>query len=389
MTNARFDAAWIAHVFVNELILIYPVYAIMMQEAGVSAFELSLLFVIWSLSALLLEVPTGVLGDLFNRKLVVASAGGFKACGFMVWLIEPSFAGFAGGFVLWSIGGALRSGTEQALLHDSLTDQGRPLEFAKVYGRSRAAEGIGVVSAMLLGGALAELSDYQLPLIASIAAPIVSALLILAFIPDLQGTRGKSAKEPGRTLRVAFKEIRASRVIAVIAGMFTLLAGVAGVLDEYIGPLLQETGRFSLTAIGVWYGVVLLAHTIGVSLAHRFADFGLSRIATVFVIGNALLVVSLTIPSDSLPLLLVGYFLLSGLAEVRLETLLQENIESHSRATVTSLAQLGMEAWGIALFLGLGLGAQWSNWSLAIGVLGAFSALVAVGFWGIVTRPTR
>ena len=261
MTNARFDAAWIAHVFVNELILIYPVYAIMMQEAGVSAFELSLLFVIWSLSALLLEVPTGVLGDLFNRKLVVASAGCFKACGFVVWLIEPSFAGFAGGFVLWSIGGALRSGTEQALLHDSLTDQGRLLEFAKVYGRSRAAEGIGVVSAMLLGGALAELSDYQLPLIASIAAPIVSALLILAFIPDLQGTRGKSSKEPGTTLQVAFKEIRASRVIALIAGMFTLLAGVAGVLDEYIGPLLQETGRFSLTAIGVWYGVVLLAHT--------------------------------------------------------------------------------------------------------------------------------
>lgn len=388
MTNTRFDTAWIAQVFVNELIVIYPVYAIMMQETGVSAFELSILFVIWSLSALLLEVPTGVLGDLFNRKHVLAAGGFCKAGGYAVWLIEPSFFGFAGGFVLWSVGGALRSGTEQALLYDSLSAQGRALDFAKVFGRSRAAGGIGVVTAMLIGGALAE-SGYSLPLMLSVAAPVISALLILGLIPDLPGRRSESSRKANMTLRTAFGEIRTSRVLVMLAGMFTLLGSVTGVLDEYIGPLLRETERFRLTEIGVWYGIVMLARTAGVMLAHRAPDFGLARIAAVFVLSNAILALSLLTPGDTLPLLLTACFFLSGLAEVRLESLLQESIESASRATITSLAQLGKEAWGIALFLALGLGAQWSSWSLAIGTLGACTLLLALGFLGVGASATH
>ncbi|MFV2090345.1 MAG: hypothetical protein ACC642_06805, partial [Pseudomonadales bacterium] len=61
MINRHIESVWLAQAFFHELILIYPVYAIMMLEAGLSGFNLSVLFIVWSLSSLLFEIPSGVI----------------------------------------------------------------------------------------------------------------------------------------------------------------------------------------------------------------------------------------------------------------------------------------------------------------------------------------
>ncbi len=57
MTLRKLERAWLSLQLFDELILIYPTYAIMMQGQGISAVELSVLFVIWSASGILFEVP--------------------------------------------------------------------------------------------------------------------------------------------------------------------------------------------------------------------------------------------------------------------------------------------------------------------------------------------
>lgn len=143
--------------------LIYPTYAILMAERGVGPTALALLFVLWSGSAILFEVPSGVIGDLYSRTRVVAAGSAIKGAAFGVWWLWPSLPGFALGFVGWSLGESLRSGTSEALLHDALADRGEAEDFEEVLGRGLAASGIGVVLALAMGGALAE-SGYGLPL---------------------------------------------------------------------------------------------------------------------------------------------------------------------------------------------------------------------------------
>ncbi|MCB1683888.1 MAG: hypothetical protein KDI31_05370, partial [Pseudomonadales bacterium] len=94
---------WPAQAFLDDLILIYPVYAIMMQEAGISGVELSGLFIVWSLAALLFEIPSGVIGDRLNRKLYIGFGALVSGSGYLVWLFWPTLPGFALGFVLWSL----------------------------------------------------------------------------------------------------------------------------------------------------------------------------------------------------------------------------------------------------------------------------------------------
>lgn len=47
----------------SELVPLYPLYALLFLDTGLSAAEISLLFAAWSVTALLTEVPAGALAD--------------------------------------------------------------------------------------------------------------------------------------------------------------------------------------------------------------------------------------------------------------------------------------------------------------------------------------
>ena len=62
----------------EDLIPLYPVYAILFADAtvpgaGLTAAEISALFAIWSLSTVIVEVPTGVLADRFSRRRLLVA----------------------------------------------------------------------------------------------------------------------------------------------------------------------------------------------------------------------------------------------------------------------------------------------------------------------------
>ena len=92
--SRRFRFAWYAHHLLAELVLIYPVAAIMMGERGVAPFDLSLLFALWSLAVVAAEVPTGVLADRVSRRRLLIVSRLVKGCCFLTWLACPGFWGY-------------------------------------------------------------------------------------------------------------------------------------------------------------------------------------------------------------------------------------------------------------------------------------------------------
>ena len=92
MTNAKkFEWVWYAHGFLRELVLIYPTYAIMMQQGGISAIELSTLFIIWSFALFVFEVPSGILADRISRRNLLVISGMIKGSTFLIWWLVPGF----------------------------------------------------------------------------------------------------------------------------------------------------------------------------------------------------------------------------------------------------------------------------------------------------------
>lgn len=371
--NRHIEPVWLAQSFLDEFILIYPVYAIMMLDTGVSALELSALFAIWSLSSLMFEIPSGIIGDLTNRKIYVAVGSLVRACGYLTWLAYPELIGFALGFLLWSLGSAIHSGTMQALLHDVLVEQGRGAEFARIYGRGKAMDSAGVLVAMGIGGFLAQYG-YEEVLLLSALAPILGAVLVLGYITEPPRSHPADEAAFVDTLATAIRAIFGNRALVMIAAMLIFFMGASGVVDEYLGPLLREPGVLSLGVIGVLYGAILGVRAIGAALAHRLRQLSLRQIGMVSVAAHLLLVAGMTGNLLWLSLACGVYFAAIGAVEVLLETSLQKEIEVHARATITSVAGAGLEIWGIALFLLIGFRAEAVGWAPAI----AFVAIIAV-----------
>src|SRR5688572_32151149 len=85
------------------------------------------------------EVPSGALADRYGRRSAVVLAGVLQAAGYAMWIALPGFPGFAAGFALWGLGGAMASGAFEALLYDGLAAAGEADRYAGVLGRVEAA----------------------------------------------------------------------------------------------------------------------------------------------------------------------------------------------------------------------------------------------------------
>jgi MFS family permease len=185
-------------------VLLYPVYALLFADAGLSTGAISSLFAIWSIVAFLAEVPSGALADTWSRRHLYALGALLTGLGYALWIIWPAYPGFALGFVLWGIGGAFASGTLEALVYDELTASadadagaGEPAvraegvppsraelssggqAYARVMGRSGTVGILAMLAATLLATPAYAVGGYRLVGIASVAVVIVGGLLAL------------------------------------------------------------------------------------------------------------------------------------------------------------------------------------------------------------------
>ncbi len=347
----------------------------MMSETGISPVGLATLMIIWSGTTFLFEVPSGVLGDVLPRKYLLILAGFVQAAGFATWWLWPSFTGFAIGFTLWSLGSSFYSGTSEAYLYEMLGDD--KSDFPKVYGRSEAASGTGDVLAFAAGGAAASL-NYDLPLLMSIAAPSIACILIL-FLPSADRPQKRATfKDAWEVFRSGAQTVRSNQAVRLIVLSLATLAALPGVFDEYVGVLFDEQG-LSLTLIGFVYASVGIARTAGNLLAHRLPGTGMTSPLVMYSACSALLLALAPFGTSLLITGLVIYYLMDGAFEVAMNARLQERVEDHHRATVTSVMSMALETTALILFLTLGIVADVSSWTSALyatAVLSVFLSLI-------------
>ena len=388
----RFEAAWYLHAFLTELVLIYPVFGIMMLES-VSKIEFSVLLVVWSGIAIVLEVPLGTLADRFDRRALLAIAGIVEGACFVCWLLIPGFWGYMLGFATWAVAGALQSGTSESLIYDTIRgragdnpDAVRKLKwiesiYTRIYGRSLAARSLGATFGLVLGGYAAAWLGYEQVLLLSIIAPVLGAVVLWLLIRD---PRRESSEHAGQTfmsvLADAIREILPNPELRHFLLAFATLGATFGALEEYIGPLYKEKPGITLGLIGVIAGVAYLGASIGMLLAERvhFARHAsvhlLMALAAAFLLGAVFLPVALGV------LCLVAYFFNCSISFVHLQSRMQMRIKGSARATVTSAAWMLDAIVGIVFYLLMGAVAEVISWHAAFVVISVVTIALSCAF---------
>ncbi len=191
-----------------------PFQVYYLQRRGLSVAQVFDLNVVFSLSAVAFEVPTGIFADRYGRRISM-SAGGFVmaiACAFFI--AGHSFWAYAAANVLCALSMALSSGADSAYLYDHLTTTQGTSKYARLEGWSTAAKGVGNLAAVLLGAVL-----YQYVHPASVfvltAAFTCTAGVVALSLPE---TREKRDGRIVDHLRRAFETLRADgRLLAVVS----------------------------------------------------------------------------------------------------------------------------------------------------------------------------
>ena len=390
MTSTRHIAArWYAFGYLREVVLMYPVYAIMMGANGISPLELSALFIVWSSSALVFEVPSGVLADRYSRKRLLAASGLIKGSVFVVWWFAPNFWGYLCGFIVWGFGSSLVSGTSESFLFDTLKQRGQTDAFARIYGRGLMANSLGVATALACGGYAAQ-AGYAVPLVESALLPMLASLIVaLTFVEPPRSGLPHAHTRVTDTLVAGLKEVRGNRAMLWTVAMFASLVTAYGVLDEYIGPFLTETHAFSLGAIGVIYASLYAMRTIGMEAAHRLPARSLRATAIVLGVGTLGLAASTLVTGFAIAVAIGLYFALTAASEVLLQTQLQQQIEGTARATVTSLAKMAQHACEPVFLLYIGGIAQVWSFSTAFAAVAALTLALSIVFATIAPAQSR
>jgi len=357
-----------AYAFLEDLILLYPVYALLFAENGLSAAEISSLFIIWSCVTFVLEVPSGLWADLFSRRRLLALAPLLTGAGFALWTWLPSYPAFAAGFVLWGAGSSLCSGTLQALVYEELARSDAAGSYARYMGRSQALGTTAMMAATALAGPVLGAGGYQAVGLASVVVCLAGALVGRSF-PESRGALttavggadgSADCSDPQEddpsfltVLRAGFGELRASRA-ALRAVLLT--SAVTGVLmiDEYV-PLLVK----SMDVADATVPPLMLLVAAGVAAGGWCAGRGTHR-----MLGPALAVAALALAAGSVtgpwgtPLLALAFGVFQW-AMVTCDAMLQDRVTDRARATVSSLAGFGAEVFAVLLCAGYALGSAW------------------------------
>ena len=144
--------------FMKNFDISSAIWVLYMVYKGLPLWQIGVVEGIFHIASFLFEVPSGALADLFGRKNVIIVGRLCSAISAVINLVSNNILGFAIGFTISALGYNLNSGSEEALVYDSLKKIGDEKSYLKVNSRLNLIIEISQGLATFIGGILAEYS---------------------------------------------------------------------------------------------------------------------------------------------------------------------------------------------------------------------------------------
>ena len=311
------------------------------DHIGLSLAEILLVNVFFSGVNLLMEYPSGYVSDRlgYRRSLIIACM--FGIAGWSVYLKAGSFWHVIGAEMLLGVCYAFISGSDTALLYETLKDGGRTELYNRLDGRmvtwAQSGEALGALCAGLL-----YVRSPLLPFIVQVG--VWSLALLLAFSlrePAVEASPHRVSshlQEAARIGRYALTEKPILRATMV----FGVLLGLASFYPVWlVQPFMRECG-----VPLAWFGPIWAGANLTVAFfayhSHRVLDrLGLRRMCVLF--GVLIVVGYLGLGLTGAMGSFLFYYLLTamrGLQGPMLRSVLQHHASRWMRASILSLHSL-------------------------------------------------
>ncbi|WP_321309224.1 MFS transporter [Marinifilum fragile] len=261
--------------------LTMPIIVLFYQENGLSMQDVLTLKGIYSVAVVVLEIPSGYLADVWGRKKSLILGAILGCLGFVVYSFSYGFTGFLAAELILGIGSSFISGSDSAMLYDSLLKMNREKEYLKQESRVMSVGNFAEAIAGIAGGSLALISLRTPFVLQSFIAFIAIPAAFLLLDPNQDSQKSKAGFKHILTI-VKFSlwdsaKLRWNIVLSSVIGCATLT------LAWFIQPYLKDLDM-EVSTIGVIWTLLNLTVGFVALLAHRVEGY-LGKIGTsVFIV---------------------------------------------------------------------------------------------------------
>ncbi|MFC1659293.1 MFS transporter [Pseudomonadota bacterium] len=311
------------------------------------------LITLYAIALAFMEIPTGILSDKIGRKFTLTLSSVFGSLRYIFFIfggIYESYPLFILGSVLLGVQHALVSGTDKAILFESLKEMKKKKKFHNAWGKASSARQISLAIAALVGGFVAEKSYIAIFVICLFVQII--GLIISLFLVEPKKTE-KSQDHPLKHFIEAFKIVitgRKLRNMGFARAIFIASSWTFHNIEPVFFKLLVPMWIIGLTRTLKHVGGFLGFYFSG-KIIDKFNHFKV--LINSILLNCGLSIFAILLSSVITPFLIsfLGFFY--STQQTTEASLFQEEFTDRQRATMDSIISMFVNIlFGIVVFLG-------------------------------------
>lgn len=350
--------------FLNSFLtgILTPVISLLLLDKGATLSNLSLILGIYAFTVIVLELPTGIIADVFGRKKSFCLSIIVSLVSFIILLFGKGFILLSIGMMFYGLSRALSSGSFDALFIDYYIDNYGKDKLHNITTRLNVLEALGMSTGALTGGMLPKITNtyfslssiYDLNIILRLI--LASVVVILGFIFITESAVNNKEK------RISIKQhiknsssivAKNSTIICVFISVFStgfFLSSLETFWQPHFLSLLPNNSFMGL--LGVMAFLYFAAATLGSIGSNKLIKKYKFNTYKMYLILRTLIAVSMIIAAiqTNIPIFMFFYstiYLLFGMANIPEGVILNREIPNDVRASVLSVYSLVIQIGGL------------------------------------------
>ena len=384
------------------------------QSRGIDLFQVGMVMGVYSLTIVLLEVPTGGLADAVGRKRVTIIAYICQAMASCVLLFAFSFPVMLAAFILYGAGRALSSGALDAWFVEALQRVDPQIDLQPALAKAGTFSFLSIGLGTLLGSSIpllfsrlptdriAVLTPLSMPIVFAIMVRIVLLVLTVLLVKEtpisaLAACWKRGFSEVPRIIRAGFMLSRSNPTLLLLLGTTSIsgfaLAGLETFWQPNFAHMLGGSEGKSFF-FGIVMGGNFLVGMLGNLLATPISRYLKKRYGLVCAVfqgawGIAIILLAMQVYPAPAALFFWLAYMNMGVIDSPHNTLLNGEIPSEQRSSMLSISSLAGYIGAMIGSAGLGYVAEHASISVAWMIAGLVLVGSLVLYWKVDLRQSE
>lgn len=252
--------------YLNSAVLIWPVMTLYYAFKGLNFFEIAVLQSVGSIITIILEVPLGWVSDRYGYSFILRVSALGRVISVLFLIVSDNFKLFLVAEIFSSIATAAQSGTDTALLYDSLIQVGKQDNYSIITAKIRGKQSLIRIVARLLAPLLFSGCEV-LPFICSGGIYCIVMALTIRYVSPAQelNEKKKNKSNFSGSFKNKINHLKKYKLFISYSFLSAFILISVSNYSQYISPFLSELGLDIK-----WLGMILSLASIGDYIGTKF-----------------------------------------------------------------------------------------------------------------------